>query len=410
LRTRIAAARVLPDPETVLEDAAVVVDDADGRIAWVGPVAEAPPADATIDLGDAVLAPGLVNAHSHLDLTHLKGLKRQGDFTTWLKAVKGGRGGQGMEAAARWGIREALARGTTAFGDVCAPASFGAMVAAFEETGVRARLFVEALGFRPAVADRVWEEVWDLVEMHDLPPTVQTGVSPHSPYAVSRALLDRAVAMADGHGRPLAIHFAETLEELAFLRHGIGPLREMLKEFGADDPAHEPWGSTDAFLEHLVLRRAPLVLVHGNYLRPSHVPRGAFVAYCPTAHAYFGHPEHPVLELLEEGVRVVLGSDSAASGDTVDVLSETQHLGRRRPDVPAKAVFRMATDWGARALGLDAGTLEPGRLADLAAFTPAGGHDALARPDTRCILTMVGGRLLHREEEEGVRGRDGAAP
>ena len=293
-----------------------------------------------------------------------------------------------------------------AFRYVCAPAAFRAMLAAFDETGARARVFVEALGFRPAVADRVWDEVWDLVEMNDLPPNVGTGVSPHSPYAVSRPLLERAVAMADGHGRPLAIHVAETLEELAFLRHGIGPLREMLKEFGADDPGHAPWGSTDGFLKALDLRRAPLVLVHGNYLRPSHVPRGAFVAYCPTAHAYFGHPEHPVLELLEEGVRVVLGSDSAASGDTVDVLSETQHLGRARPDLPPKAVFRMATDWGARALVLDAGTLAPGRLADLAAFTPVAGHDVLGLPDARCVLTMVGGRVLHRAEEEGVRGQE----
>ena len=406
MRTRIAAARVLPDAETVLENAAVVVDDADGRIAWVGPAADAPAADATIDLPEATLAPGLVNAHSHLDLTHLKGTKRAGDFAAWLKAVREGRARPGMEAAARWGIKEALSRGTTAFGDVCAPAGFRAMLAAFDETGARARVFVEALGFRPAVADRVWDEVWDLVEMHDLPPNVGTGVSPHSPYAVSRPLLERAVAMADGHGRPLAIHVAETLEELAFLRHGIGPLREMLKEFGADDPGHAPWGSTDGFLKALDLRRAPLVLVHGNYLRPSHVPRGAFVAYCPTAHAYFGHPEHPVLELLEEGVRVVLGSDSAASGDTVDVLSETQHLGRARPDLPPKAVFRMATDWGARALVLDAGTLAPGRLADLAAFTPVAGHDVLGLPDARCVLTMVGGRVLHRAEEEGVRGQE----
>jgi cytosine/adenosine deaminase-related metal-dependent hydrolase len=315
-----------------------------------------------------------------------------------------------MAEAARRGILGALARGTTTFGDVVDRRSFQEIVEAFRETGARGRLFVEAIGFRPEAADEIFDAVWDLVEMRALPATVATGVSPHAPYSVSRPLLDRAVAVADGHGRPLAVHLAETLEELAFLRHGIGPLRELLRRAGADDPSYVPDGSAAAFLKRLDLSRAPLLLVHGNYLRPRDVPAGAFVVYCPTAHAFFKHPEHPVIELLEEGVRVALGSDSAASGDTVDLLSETQHLARTRPDVSAKAVFRMATEWGARALCFDAGALRAGTLADLAAFTPASGHEILGRADARCVLAVVEGRVVHRVDPASPLGETAELP
>jgi cytosine/adenosine deaminase-related metal-dependent hydrolase len=358
-----------------------------------------------------VLTPGLVNAHSHLDLTHLRGaVPYEGEFAKWAERIMHGRKKPGMPEAARKGIREALARGTTTFGDIVDRRGFAEVVEAFRETQARGRLFVEAIGFRPEAADEIFEAVWDLVEMQALPGNVLTGVSPHAPYSVSRALLDKAVAVADGHGRPLAVHLAETLEELAFLRHGIGPLRELLKRAGADDPSFKPEGSAQEFLKRVEMTRAPLLLVHGNYLRPRDVPAGAFVVYCPTAHAFFGHPEHPVIELLEEGVRVLLGSDSAASGDTVDVLSETQHLARKRPDLQARAVFRMATEWGARGLSWDSGVLAPGKLADLAAFTPALGHEILGAADARCVLAAVGGLVVHRVDPAAPLGETAELP
>lgn len=400
MRTQYTAARVLPDAENVILQGAVVVDG--DRIAWVGPAADAPEAETVVDLPEAVLLPGLVNAHSHLDLTHLRGtVPYEGDFAPWLAGIAEGRGRPGMRGAAVWGVRDALSRGTTSFGDIVAPDNFDEIVGVFAETGARGRLFVETIGFRPEVADRVFAKVWELAEMKALPETVRTGLSPHSPYTVSRPLLDRAVAMADGHGTPLAVHFAETLEELAFLRHAIGPLRELLKRFDADDPEHAPYGGPRGFLDHLDLPRAPLLLVHCNYLRPRDVPAGAFVVYCPTAHGFFGHPEHPVLEFLEEGVRVVIGSDSAVSGETVDALSETQHLARTRTDLSPRAVFRMATEWGARALDLDTGTLAVGKLADLTAFTPALDQEILGHQEARCVLTAVGGRVLWRAESDG---------
>jgi len=397
LRTRYLAARVLPDAEGEISPGAVVVEGE--RIAWVGPASDCPDADATVDLEAAVLLPGLVNAHSHLDLTHLRGqVPYEDEFALWAERVMEGRRLPGMRAAATDAIRDALARGTTTFGDIVTPAAFPEVLQAFTETGARARLFIEALGFHPDRADQVFERVWELAEMKALPVTVETGLSPHAPYSVSRPLLARLVALAEGHGRPLAIHVAETLEELAFLRHGIGPLRELLRRHGADDPGYQPYSSLPDFLRLLDVGRASLLLVHCNYLRPRDVPARAFVVYCPTAHAFFHHPEHPALEFLEEGVRVVLGSDSAASGSSVDLLSETQHLARARPDLTSRTVFRMATEWGARALGIEAGKLEAGALADLAAFTPPVGHAILGSADARCVLAVVGGRVLYREE------------
>ena len=399
MTTRFLAARVLPDSSREFAPGCVVCDDE--RITWVGLADDAPEADTTVDLDDAVLTPGLVNAHSHMDLTHLRGrIPAQEHFADWLESVARARQDPGQKAAALWGVKEALSRGTTTFGDVVPAGSFDDMVGVFAETRARARIYVEAIGFQPEKADEVFERVWDLVEMKALPPTVQTGVSPHAPYSVSLPLLQQLVAMADGHGRPVAIHVAETLEELAFLRHGIGPLRELHRRFDVDDPGHRPYGSLQAFLEEVEVDTARLALVHGNYLRPRDVPGGAFVVYCPTAHAFFRHPEHGVLELLEEGVRVAIGSDSAAAGDSVDVLTETQLLGRTRTDIDPRPLFQMATEWGAAALDLDSGRLEPGRLADLAAFTPPLSHEILAHQEARCVLTVVGGEILHTAEQE----------
>jgi len=389
---------VLPDARS--EFAPGVVDVEGDHITFVGAVAAAPdlaPNDETIDLHDAVLTPGLVNAHSHLDLTHLRGeVPAGGTFAEWARAIARRRNEGDRAGKAGAGIRGAIARGTTCFGDIVTPGTFDEIAGLFAETGARARLFVEAIGFDPGRADEVFERVWQAAEMQALPENVATGISPHAPYTVSRELLRQLVSMADGHERPIAVHVGETLEELAFLRHGIGPLRELLREFGADDPDHEPYGDMPAFLAELELNSAALTLVHGNYLRPREAPAGAHIVYCPTAHHFFGHPEHPVLEFVEEGVRVALGSDSAASGDTVDLLSETQHLARHRPDVSAELVFQMATEWGAGAVDFDTGKLEPGRLADLAAFTPAVGHEILGLPEAECVLCVVGGQLLHR--------------
>jgi cytosine/adenosine deaminase-related metal-dependent hydrolase len=386
---------VLPDADSSLSPGSVVVEN--GHIAYVGPQGSAPSSDARVDLGEAVLCPGLVNAHSHLDLSHLRGkAPYRGCFGEWIDRVRELRAAPGMREAALEGLKGALARGTTCFGDVVSPSAFAAMVSVFEEGGARGRLYVEALGFRPEAAERGFEAVRQLVETRGLPPGVATGVSPHAPYSVSRPLLDRLLAMAEASGLPVAIHVAETLEELAFLRHGIGPIREALRRFGADDPAYEPYESVRGFLDCVRVARAPLALVHGNYMRPRDVPARATVVYCPTAHAFFRHPQHPVAELLEEGVRVALGSDSAASDGALDVLSETQRLARDRGDLDARAVFRMATEWGARALDLPCGRLAEGTAGDLAAYTPVAGHEILGRADARCVLAAVGGRIVHR--------------
>jgi cytosine/adenosine deaminase-related metal-dependent hydrolase len=136
LRTRFEAARVLADADTTFEPGAVVVGD--GRVEWVGAAGEGPAADVVVPLPEAVLTPGLVTAHSHLDLTHLRGqVPFGGSFGEWVERVRELRASPGMRAAALWGMREALSRGTTAFGDVVAPHAFAELVSVFGEGGAR---------------------------------------------------------------------------------------------------------------------------------------------------------------------------------------------------------------------------------------------------------------------------------
>ena len=123
------AARVLKNADEAIDEGCVVVED--HRIAWVGPAKDAPAAEATIDLGDATLTPGLVNAHSHLDLSHLKNrVPFRGEFADWIEGVVGARREPGIEKAAATAIREAQARGTTCFGDIVGTKTFGAVTTA----------------------------------------------------------------------------------------------------------------------------------------------------------------------------------------------------------------------------------------------------------------------------------------
>ncbi|MFO0981821.1 MAG: amidohydrolase family protein [Planctomycetota bacterium] len=153
----------------------------------------------------------------------------------------------------------------------------------------------------------------------------------------------------------------------------------------------------------------------GTYLNDTEIAclasAGASVVHCPRSHAFFGHVRHPVVELRAAGVRVVLGTDSLASNQSLSMLEEIAFLRRARPDLEDRVIFTMATRDGAVALGLPAGALRPGLLADVIAVVPGSGRSgrdviaAIVAGGMRVVLSMVGGRLLlHDPEHASLRG------
>jgi cytosine/adenosine deaminase-related metal-dependent hydrolase len=369
----LTARWVLPVSAPPLERGVVTV--AGERIAAVGPRGSG---RADVDLGDVAVLPGLVNAHTHLDLTGLRGRVPPGEnFTDWLRAViahRRARPPEQVEADVRAGVAESVGHGVTLLGDIAAG---GGSWAALAGAPLRAVVFYEMLGLPEGRAAAALAAARDWLAAHPATATCRPGLSPHAPYSVRADLFFRAARLARERGgrTPLAVHLAETREELELLHRRRGPFVAFLHELGVWDP--EGLADSPRAVVRLCNQAVPRLFIHGNYLAPSaRVPRRGTVVYCPRTHAHFGHPPHPFRSLLARGVRVALGTDSLASNPDLDPLAEARFLHRRHPDLPAGDLVRMVTLAGAEALGWDdeAGSLYPGKSADLAVVPlPAGG-------------------------------------
>jgi aminodeoxyfutalosine deaminase len=175
---------------------------------------------------------------------------------------------------------------------------------------------------------------------------------------------------------PLATHLAETADEGEFLADHAGPFRRLWEAIGGwrDDVSRSAGGPIRAMEDVGLLAYPGTVLAHVNYADDAELDvlaRGrASVVYCPRTHEYFGHPPHRFVEMLERGINVALGTDSAASSPDLNLMEDLRLIHRRRPEVSAQRIFEMGTIRGARALGMGEqfGTLEIGKLADLVVF------------------------------------------
>jgi cytosine/adenosine deaminase-related metal-dependent hydrolase len=354
----LTARWVFPVDRPPLERGTVTVSGQ--RIVAVRPRREAA---ADFDFGEAAIIPGLVNAHTHLDLTGLRGQAPPSpEFTSWLRQViafRRGRSPEQVQKDIREGIAECLRFGTTLVGDISGDGgSWDALAAA----PLRAVVYREILGLPAERASAAWQRLDDWLASRAPTATCRPGVSPHAPYSVRASLFQSAAA----RGVPVAAHVAETAAERELLAQRRGPFVSFLTDLEVLDPD----GLADDFNHVLRLLRGdqPTLIVHGNYLTPdTNLPANSTLVYCPRTHAAFGHTPHPFRHFLARGVRVALGTDGLASNPDLDLLAEARFLHERCPDVSGDVVLRMATLSGAEALGWadETGSLTPGKSADL---------------------------------------------
>jgi aminodeoxyfutalosine deaminase len=316
-----------------------------------------------LDLGDVAVLPGLVNAHTHLDLSGMRGLASPSpDFTDWLKQViayRRLRAPEQVQGDIRTGLAECLRFGTTLLGDISGD---GGSWDALADAPLRAVVFRELIGLTPERANAAWPNLRLWLDERKAGMTRRAGVSPHSPYSVNSSLFRHAARA----GCPVAVHLAESAAEMELLERRMGPLVPFLQELGVWHP--QALAPSVNWVLWQTARASPLLYAHGNYLRPdTPLSRNASIVYCPRTHAAFGHPPHPFRDFLARGVRVAVGTDSLASNPDLDVLAEIRFLHRLYPDVPGGVLLRMATLSGAEALGWadEAGSLTPGKSADL---------------------------------------------
>jgi cytosine/adenosine deaminase-related metal-dependent hydrolase len=360
----LSADWVLPVEGAPIENGAVSIEN--GRVAAIGPVTEL--GEGT-RYSDAVIAPGFVNAHSHLEYAVYGGFgDGLGDFAEWITLHIQRKARIGWEEyvdIARLGAAECLASGVTTVGD-CSYS--GATAVAASELGLRATVYLEVFGAEPGPALEHFAAIRDRAGA-SFSDRVRPGVSPHAPYSVSIGLYEACAEL----GLPLATHISESRSEVTYLLSGEGAwgaYRDLLV-----DPPGET--GTRLLAEHGLLG-PELVAAHCVVLDDEEIgllaSSGTGVAHCPRSNGALGCGVAPLAELRAAGARVGVGTDSPASAPSFDFFEELRSVlisarGRaRRPDVlSASEALELGTLGSARALGLDdeIGSLAPGKRADL---------------------------------------------
>jgi len=413
---RIAGGQVLR-PDGTVERADILLDRDAGTIREVGDVSGG---DEQLDAGDGLVIPGLVNAHTHVSMTLLRGHADDKPLDRWLREdiwpVEAELTAEDVRAGAELGMLEMIRSGTTALADMYF--FVPAIAEAVKRAGLRAML---GHGIITVGEDResAREDIETGLEVaRDLDGTadgrISTAVMPHSLTTVGEEYLEKYVPRVRDVGVPLHFHANETGDEVEpFEDDGVRPL---------------------AYADDLGMLEPGDFIAHGVHLDDTEIDllaeRDVGVVHCPASNMKLASGMAPVQRLLDASVTVGLGTDGAASNNDLDVFEEVcdaAMLGKLAADdasaVPAAAAVGLATTGSADVLGFDSGRIEPGANADIAVLdldaahlTPA--HDLLSHlayaargGDVR--HTVCDGRVLMRDREvrsldaERVRQRAG---
>jgi cytosine/adenosine deaminase-related metal-dependent hydrolase len=433
--TIYAASWILPAVSSPIEDGAIAIDAA--HIVAVGSrtvVSQRFPTAGVKYFEQSAIIPGLVNTHTHLELTAMRGYleNEETDFFAWLRKLTVARlermTPDDIRVSATWGACEAVRAGITSVGDASDLARISLL--ALQDVGLRGTVFQESFGPDSRLANEQLDELkMKVAELREIESELVTvGVSPHAPYTVSARQLELIADFALAEELPLMMHAAESAAEESLIRDGRGIFADGLAK------RNIKWESPGlSIIQYLkdrgILETRPLlahcIRVNDTDLETLAETRTK-VAHCPKSNAKLGHGRAPFARFLDKGIDVGLGSDSVASNNTCDILEEARFaalFARTDAAVSANQVFSASTMGGARCLGLQGivGQLSEGAQADFAVISLKGTHQLpIYDPITSTIfsssgrdvvLTAVAGREVFKDgvvmnvDEERLRAR-----
>jgi len=413
---------VLPAVSEPFRDGAVLVDG--DRIAEVGPREELAARHPGVRerAWTGVLTPGLVNAHAHLQYTDFEELNSLGEpFPVWLGRMVEKRPTftEAMwQESARRGVHLMFKTGTTAVADIVTEPE---VLQPTARSGIAGISYLEAV-FEDAQSWSDSGRARIVAALKGAPASRTVGMSPHTPYTISTAVFVDCMAIARERGLRTHTHVAESPAEVQYVATGDGPFAQNMIAFGKSMELIRDGGSGLSPVGYLDKIGALGPDVHAAHCvhcdgadRDVLRSRGVYAALCVRSNRILQAGEPPIADYLAENSPFAIGTDSLASSPSLDLLEEAATLrdlarsqGYSAADLDRRIV-EAATLGGAAAMGLtDVGRLEAGARADLAVFAlpslpePTDAYsallDAAAAGTHRCVATVLGGTIVHRDQ------------
>ncbi|MBL7960029.1 amidohydrolase family protein [bacterium] len=360
-----------------IKNGAVVIAD-DGRIADVGIQQDILKkySDKNIQVAESkntIIMPGLVNAHTHLELSMMKGVIPRGlSFSDWVFEAITKRlqfNDATISADCEKQIHALEACGTVAVGDIANHSATSMPL--LEKSSLYAVVFNEVTGFSGAVAQDRFQEFVNKIS--DTPHrNTRQALAPHAPYSVSPELF-RLIAAYNSDSRISTVHLAESKDEIAFLQTGSGSMKEMIQKIGRwDENWKAPKTTPVSYLKKLGILNSKLLIVHAVHVTDDDIEllrsQSVHICSCPRSNVQIDvGGTAPIEKYLNAGLNVCLGTDSLASNDDLNLWNEMTFFKSIHPAIPNEKIIEMATINGARVLGFDSqiGSIEKGKDAAL---------------------------------------------
>lgn len=362
----ILAKWILPVSKPPLKDGAIWIRR--GRIAAVGRYSDlgVPRSVEILDLGSSIVLPGLVNAHTHLEYSCLKGriapARKYFDWLVQMVELKRGLSRPEMEQGILAGVRELIRCGTALVADVT---NTGLAARALQRSGLRGIIFFELVGESSLKAFFATKRA-----LSASAPRFRIRPSPHAPHTVPGYLLHEMAQYQKKTRALTSIHLSESEEEMNWIRGREGPMNRLIASEMLRSSAYLGRRlSPVAYLKQYGLLNRRVLCVHCVHLDASDADilkkASCFVALCPRSNVHAGAGRAPVEQLIRRGIPLCIGTDSLASNTDLDLWNEMRAVKKLFPFLPHAFILRVATLNGAGALGFASshGSIEPGKTA-----------------------------------------------